>query len=428
MGKQFLEITEQREVERKIQELSARIAKQLDSEQVSIESALGRVASTDIFSPLNIPPFDRATMDGYAVVASDTYYCSEDAPATLIVKARIRAGEAHSGDIERGFCMGISTGAAVPKGADAVVKVENTMEIEREDKDVVKIYKPVAPGENIMLAGTDIKRGERIVTRGTTLTAQNTGVIAACGLSTVKVYKKPTVAVISTGDELIMPGENLTPGKIYDVNARTLSDSIRECGSVPLSLGIIRDRKEEIRNKIKEALRMGADVIILSGGTSAGGGDEVPVAIAEVGELILHGVDIKPGKPFVLGMCHDKPVFGLPGNPTSALITFNLFVAPLLRAISGSIQIQNQNQQPKQKRRKKVKVKTACRIFSEPGRNEYLMVKLVPGNGNLVAYPILSGSGAITTLAKADGYIYMGKGREIIEEGEEVEVELLRRI
>ena len=426
MGKQFLEITEQREAERKIQELSARIAKQLDSELVSIESALGRVASTDIFSPLNIPPFDRATMDGYAVVASDTYYCSEDAPATLIVKARIRAGEVRSEDIERGFCMGISTGAAVPKGADAVVKVENTMEIEREDKDVVKIYKPVAPGENIMLAGTDIKRGEKIVTRGTTLTAQDTGVIAACGLSTVKVYKKPTVAVISTGDELIMPGENLTPGKIYDVNARTLSDSIRECGSVPLSLGIVRDRKEEIRNKIKEALRMGADVIILSGGTSAGGGDEVPVAIAEVGELILHGVDIKPGKPFVLGMCHDKPVFGLPGNPTSALITFNLFVAPLLRAISGSIQIQNQNQQPKQKRRKKVKVKTACRIFSEPGRNEYLMVKLVPGNGNLVAYPILSGSGAITTLAKADGYIYMGKGREIIEEGEEVEVELLR--
>ena len=424
MGKQFLEITEQREAERKIQELSARIAKQLDSELVSIESALGRVASTDIFSPLNIPPFDRATMDGYAVVASDTYYCSEDAPATLIVKARIRAGEVRSEDIERGFCMGISTGAAVPKGADAVVKVENTMEIEREDKDVVKIYKPVAPGENIMLAGTDIKRGEKIVTRGTTLTAQNTGVIAACGLTTVKVYKKPTVAVISTGDELIMPGENLTPGKIYDVNARTLSDSIRECGSVPLSLGIVRDRKEEIRNKIKEALRMGADVIILSGGTSAGGGDEVPVAIAEVGELILHGVDIKPGKPFVLGMCHDKPVFGLPGNPTSALITFNLFVAPLLRAISGSGSIQNQNQQPKQKRRKKVKVKTACRIFSEPGRNEYLMVKLVHENGNLVAYPILSGSGAITTLAKADGYIYMGKGREIIEEGEAVEVEL----
>ena len=424
MGKQFLEITEQKEVERKIHELSARIAKQLDSENVVIENALGRVASTDIFSPLNIPPFDRATMDGYAVVASDTYYCSEDAPATLIVKARIRAGEVRSEDIERGFCMGISTGAAVPKGADAVVKVENTMEIEREDKDVVKIYKPVAPGENIMLAGSDIKRGEKIVKRGTTLTAQDTGVIAACGLTMVRVYKKPTVAVISTGDELVMPGENLTHGKIYDVNARTLSDSVRECGSVPLSLGIVRDRKEEIREKIKEALRMGADAIILSGGTSAGGGDEVPVAIEEVGEIILHGVDIKPGKPFVLGMCHDKPVFGLPGNPTSALISFNLFVAPLLRTISGSGSGSIQNQQPKNS--KNVNVKTACRIFSEPGRNEYLLVKLVPENGNLVAYPILSGSGAITTLAKADGYIYMGKGREIIEEGEEVEVKLLK--
>ncbi len=429
MGKQFLAITEQSEVERKIQELSARMAKTRTSELVGIESALGRIASCDIFSPLDIPPFDRATMDGFAVVASDTYYASEAEPATLRVKARINAGEPYYGVIESGSSAYISTGAAIPRGANAVVKVEDTMEMERAKE--VKIYKPVAPGENIMLAGSDIKRGEKIISRGSILSVRDTGVLAACGIAKLQVYKKPSVAIISTGNELVMPGEGeeLPPGKIYDVNAQTLSDSVRDCGSIPVSLGICRDTMEEIRAKIKESLRMGVDVIILSGGTSAGGGDEVPEAIEEMGEVILHGVDIKPGKPFVLGLCHDKPVFGLPGNPTSALLTFNLFVAPLLRTISGLEAHSHSHSQSEVVREKvRVRVRTGCRIFSEPGRNEYLMVKLVasPDNGDLVAYPILSGSGAITTLARADGFIYVEKGREIIEEGEEVEVEVLR--
>ncbi len=449
MGKQFLEITEKEEVERIIAELCAKLAKKIvaETEKVKIGEgeALGRIASTDFFSPLDIPPFDRATMDGYAVVASDTFYADENNPSTLIIKGYIQAGEfpSHSPSqyVEKGYCTGISTGAPIPKGANAVVKVENAFEyadamaVEGGEKGKktkkVKIYKPVAPAENIMLLGSDIKRGEKIVRNGTTLTPRETGVLAACGLKEVFVRKKPSVAIISTGNEIVAPGAraHLEPGKIYDVNAQTLSDSVRETGCVPLFLGIAPDSLKEISAKLKESLAKGADVIIISGGTSAGVGDLLPTAIEELGEILVHGVDIKPGKPFILGMVQGKPVFGLPGNPTSALITFNLFVAPLLRTIS-SIHPHNYEEDGKRKtKRIKAKAKAALRIFSEPGRNEYVLVNLVkmkpPEEENFFAYPILSGSGAITTLSKADGYIFVEKGKEIIEEGEEVEVELL---
>ncbi len=442
MGKQFLEITEKEKVEAIISNIAVEVAKtktDRSAEKVEIGEALGRIASADIFSLLSIPPFDRATMDGYAVVASDTFYADENNPSSLIIKGYIPAGEFPSQYVEKGYCMGISTGAPLPKGADAVVKVENTSEyldsVEGEEEEEggkikkVMIYKPVAPAENIMLAGSDIKRGAQIVMNGTTLTPRETGVLAACGINEVLVRKKPIVAIISTGNEIIAPGEDLKPGKIYDVNAQTLSDSVRESGCTPLFLGIASDKIEEMTGKIEESLKKGADVIIASGGTSAGVGDLLPKVIEEHGEILVHGVDIKPGKPFIFGMLHGKPVFGLPGNPTSALITFNLFVAPLLRTISG-IHLQNYEEGESRKTKRK-KAKAGLRIFSERGRNEYVLVNLVPvktpeeGEEPFLAYPILSGSGAITTLSKADGYIFMEKGKEIIEEGEMVEVELL---
>lgn len=435
MGKQFLEITEKEKVEKIIADFSAKLATPIavEAEKVKIGEALGRIASADIFSLLSIPPFDRATMDGYAVVASDTFYADENNPSSLIIKGYIPAGEFPSQCVEKGYCMGISTGAPLPKGANAVVKVENTSEyldsMEGEEIKRVKIYKPVAPAENIMPAGSDIKRGEQIVMNGTTLTPRETGVLAACGINEVLVRKKPIVAIISTGNEIIAPGEDLKPGKIYDVNAQTLSDSVRESGCTPLFLGIASDKIEEMTGKIEESLKKGADVIIASGGTSAGVGDLLPKAIEELGEILVHGVDIKPGKPLIFGLLHGKPVFGLPGNPTSALITFNLFVAPLLRTISG-IHLQNYEEGERRKT-KRIKAKAGLRIFSERGRNEYVLVNLVPvktaeeGEEPLLAYPILSGSGAITTLSKADGYIFMEKGKEIIEEGELVEVVFL---
>ncbi|RCV65380.1 molybdopterin molybdotransferase [Methanophagales archaeon] len=415
MGKQFLEIVEKEKVEEIAAALSAKLARQTEKEKVGIDEALGRIASTDIFSVLNIPPFDRATMDGYAVVAADTFYADENNPASLIIKGYAPAGELPSQEVESGYCLGISTGAPIPKGANAVVKIENTFLDDAEIKKV-KIYKPVAPNENIMLAGTDIKRGERIVKKGTTLTPRETGVLAACGLNEVSVLKRPKVAIISTGNEILVPGEDLEPGKIYDVNAPALSDSVRDCGCLPLALGIARDNVNEILGSVKEALKRDVDVIIASGGTSAGVGDLLPNVIEELGEIIVHGVDIKPGKPLIFGLIRGKPVFGLPGNPTSALITFNLFAAPLLRTIAGIRSLEEGERRS---------AKAAIRIFSERGRNEYVLVNLVQENDELLAYPILSGSGAITTLSKADGYLYMAKGKEIIEEGEMVDVKLL---
>jgi len=455
MGKQFLEITEKKEVEELITELSAKIAAEI-AIKVKTEKArlgdgegeaLGRIASTDIFSTLDIPPFDRATMDGYAVIASDTFYAAEDNPSLLIVKGYIPAGEFPSPSqyLEKGYCTGISTGAPLPKGANAAVKVENTSDYEEggEGKnrkiETVKIYKPVAPAEYIMFAGSDIKRGEKIVVKGTRLTPRETGVLAACGIREVEVRKKPSVAVISTGNELVAPGTQaatLEPGKIYDVNAQTVCDSVREVcsdfgsGCVPLFLGVAKDNLEDLSAKLNESLAKETDVIIFSGGTSAGAGDLLPTAIESFGEILVHGVDIKPGKPFILGMVQGKPVFGLPGNPTSALVTFNLFVAPLLRRISGDYFYKGREGKQNLERRKKVKATAAVRIFSEKGRNEYVLVKVnlaktkTAEEGNLLAYPILTGSGAITTLSNADGYIFVEKGKEIVEEGEEVEVEV----
>jgi len=435
MGKQFLEITEKKEVDAIISHVATEVAKaraktSTSVEKVNVNEALGRIASADIFSALNVPPFNRAIMDGYAVVASDTFYADENTPASLIITGSIFAGEFPSHAVDKGSCMGISTGAPLPKGANATVKVENTAEyteiVEGKKLKKVKVYKPVAPGENIMLAGSDMKRGERIVRRGTTLTPRDTGVLAACGLNEVLVRKHLTVAIISTGNEIIAPGEVLEPAKIYDVNAQTLSDSVRECGCTPYFLGIVSDDVEEISVKLKQSLEAGVDVIIASGGTSAGVGDLLPKVIEELGEMLVHGVDIKPGKPFIFGTIRGKPFFGLPGNPTSALVTFNLFGAPLLRTISG-IPARN-HEEGERRKEKRIKARAAQRIFSERGRNEYVLVNLVamkkPEEAPFLAYPILTGSGAITTLSKADGYIFMEKGKEIIEEGEAVDIEL----
>jgi molybdenum cofactor synthesis domain-containing protein len=438
MGEQFLELTEKRDVDALIARVAAEVAaaraqaEEASVEKVNVAEALGRVAAADVFSALDVPPFDRAIMDGYAVLASDTFYADEDNPASLIVTGSIFAGEFSSQSVNPGYCIGISTGAPVPEGANATVKVESTVEytevVEGEELKKVKIYKPVAPGENIMRAGSDIKRGERIVASGTTLTPRDTGVLAACGLTEVlvRIRRKPTVALMSVGNELTAPGEPLEPAKIYDVNTQTLSDSVRECGCTPYLLGIARDTFEELSGKLKESVEKGVDVVIASGGTSAGVGDLLPEVIEEHGEILVHGVDIKPGKPFIFGMIHRKPFFGLPGNPTSALVTFNLFVAPLLRTLSG---VYSESEGGERGEGRVLKARVAMRIFSERGRNEYMLVTLAPaekGEGRAyLAYPLLTGSGAITTLSKADGYIFLAKGKEIIEEGELVDVVLL---
>ncbi|MDY6965279.1 MAG: molybdopterin biosynthesis protein [Halobacteriota archaeon] len=382
-------------------------------EDVGLGEALGRIASIDLISPIDVPPFDRASMDGYAVIAKDTFYADDQSPIRLKLNGEIRAGEKSDLAVQSGHCVGIATGAPIPSGANAVVMVEYT----GISGDEIEIFRPVAPAENIMAAGSDIMRGETIIRRGTRLTPRETGVLAASGLKRVSVFRRPKVAIISTGNEVIEPGEKLEFAKIYDVNARAIADFIIELGGEPTYTGIVNDDFDEIYRKLDESLSEGYDIILTSGGTSAGVGDILYKIVGELGEILVHGVAIKPGKPVLIGVCKGKPVFGLPGYPTSAIVVFNTFVAPMIRKMQGLSSTGED--------RRKVCAKTAIKLFSARGRYEYLLVNVIPLDDSFACYPILTGSGAITTLSNADGYVKVPENVETVAEGEIVEVELI---
>ncbi|ENN96791.1 molybdopterin biosynthesis protein MoeA/LysR substrate binding-domain-containing protein [Methanocaldococcus villosus KIN24-T80] len=368
-----------------------------DVETVSIEEAVNRVLAEDVFSDIDIPPFDRATVDGYAVIAEDTFNADEDKPVELKVIDEIRAGEIKNIEIKRGECVEIATGAMIPKNANAVVMVEYT---EREG-DKVKIYKPIAPMENIQFAGSDVMVGELVLRKNTLLTPKDIGVLAAIGRKKVRVYKKLKFAIISTGNELVSPGEVLEDGKIYDINSYTLMSYIKNLGYDYVFLGIVRDNVEDIKEKINKGLGL-ADIILLSGGTSAGRGDLVEKAIEMLGgEILIHGLKIKPGKPTIIGKVKNKLVIGLPGYPTSCLTVFDVLFG---------------------NEKNLIKAKFRGRYISAKGRVEYLPVMLVKGK-EYSCYPITKGSGAITTLSEADGYVVIDENREILEE-EDVDVHL----
>ncbi|MCW3132123.1 MAG: molybdopterin-binding protein [Candidatus Methanospirare jalkutatii] len=457
MGREFLRVVSIDEALNVILRVAESVSREISAkkERVHLSEALGRISAEDLHAPFDIPPFDRATVDGYAVIAEDTFYAEEDAPAVLSLRGELRAGEVPKVSVQRGTCVAISTGAPMPAGADAVVKVENTElaeksgsgggsggsggsggvgagerrfvvgeEGEGSEKVKVKIFKPVVPAENVQRAGSDIRKGERILAEGTLLTPRETGMLAACGFSEVLVRKKVKVGVLSTGNEIVsVDHTKLPPGKIYDVNMRTISDAVRLCGCVPVQLGVAPDDFDEIeaRLKFQQSSSGEVDVFVVSGGTSAGAGDIVPAVLERNGEILVHGVDIKPGKPFAFGIFSGKPLFALPGNPTSALLSFSLFVAPFLKRISAA-----NTGTAERVEGKCMKARTSQRIISEKGRNEFVFVRLERSSGGeMLATPILKGSGAVSTLASADGYILVEKGREIVEAGETVEIRLL---
>lgn len=383
-------------------------------EVIPLPRAVGRVLAEDVTAPIDVPPFDRAAMDGYALKAADTFYSEEEKPSTLKLLGYVLAGEKKKIELSAGECAGIATGAPIPKGANAVVMVEYT----HREKDRVKIYRPVAPGENIMAAGSDIMQGELILRAGAVLSPRETGVLAALGITRVPVYKKPRAALISTGDEILEPGSDLEYGKIYDVNARAIGDAVVENGGEVEFLGIVEDKPEPLLRKLKEAVAGDYDLILTSGGTSAGIGDLSYRVFDELGKpgVVVHGIAIKPGKPTIIAFARGKPIFGLPGYPTSAMIIFDVFVAPILRGLAGL----------GKKSLKKIKAKAAMRLYSGRGRYEYLLVNLVKGLGEeYSAYPLLTGSGAITTLAEADGFIEIPANTEMIAEGTILDVTLL---
>ena len=371
-------------------------------EKVPLEEALGRVLAENLSSPIDVPPFDRATVDGYAVRAEDTFMASESEPVRLKVVGEINAGDTPEIELKGGEAAYISTGAPLPKGADTVIQFED---VDREGNEVI-IYKPAYPTLGVMKAGADIAKGKLLLRKGTRLGFKETALLSAVGMVEVPVFRKPKVAVISTGNEVVLPGEELKPGQIYDINGRAIADAVRELGGKAFFLGIARDDRGNLKELIEKGLEC-CDIVILSGGASGGIRDLTSSIIEELGEVKIHGIAIQPGKPTVIGLIDGKPVFGLPGYPTSCLTNFTLLVAPLLRKLIG-----------RESEVRKVKKRLAHKVFSVKGRKQFLPVRIEGDK----AVPILKGSGAVTSFIDADGFIEVPETVEILEAGEGVEV------
>jgi len=384
-------------------------------EKVPIHLAAGRVLARDVYAITDVPPFDRATMDGYAVRAEDTFTAEEDSPVILKVVGVIEAGKKPEIEIDRGEAAEIATGAMMPKGANAVVMVEYT----RRRGERIEVLKPVSPGENVMYAGSDVMAGELLVREGSRLTHREIGVMAACGIGEVEVYRKPRVAIISTGNELIRPGEKLMEGKIYDVNSYSLAAAVEENGGEAILMGIARDDEAEMRRMIDKALRE-ADIVLTSGSTSAGAGDVMYRILDEFEPgVLVHGIAIKPGKPAIIAVSDSKPVFGLPGYPTSAMTVFEVMVAPIIREMAGLAEDEMV----------KLRANLAMKVFSAEGRREYLPVNVVEGAEGYSAYPVSgSYSGAVTAFAFTDGFVEIPENVVMLEEGDEVEVRLFSHL
>jgi putative molybdopterin biosynthesis protein len=386
----------------------------LGEECVALEHCLGRVLSRDVVAGVDVPYFNRSNVDGFAVVAADTFGVDEESPAELSLAAEhLAPGVVPQGEVRPGMAMVIATGAIIPKGANAVVMVEDT-----DCRDsLLYVYHPVVPGENISYAGQDIMQGETILREGQPLSSRETGVLAALGCAQVWCYRRPRVAIVSTGDELIAPGQPMAEGKVYDSNARIVADAVRENGGDPHILGICRDDETDLVEALRRALTY--DMIILSGGTSKGAGDLSYRVIERLGPpgILVHGVALRPGKPLCLGAVGQTPVVILPGFPTSATVTFHEFVQPLLRAMAGLNREEHRT----------IPARAAVRFNSRKGQLEYVLVHVVRGQEDYTAYPIGKGSGSMTTFSQADGFLKIPTNREMLTKDEVAEVHLLSR-
>lgn len=389
--------------------------KPLGVEKVSLLEAYNRVLAEDVISTLDIPPFDRSTVDGYAVNAEDTFGAQENRPVKLKVCGAVNVGEPSKRVIKHGTTAEIVTGAPIPDGADAVVMVEDT---ERKDDEIL-VYRAVTGHGNVMKAGSDIPKRKKILSAEQLLGPSEIGVLAALGLAKVKVFAVPRVAVLSTGAEVTEPGKKLPPGKIYDINAYSLNASVRESGGEAVFLGTIPDDASKLLKALKNALES-ADMVITSGGVSVGPKDLLPRMLDSLGKpgVIVSGIAIKPGKPTTIAIVNGKIIFSLPGHPTSALLIFHLLVRPMLQHMAGL----------KPKEAFQVDAFAARRMFSARGRRTYVMVALKRDKADqLIAEPVAEGlSGAITTLARADGFVEILENQQFIDAGEKVTVRLLK--
>jgi putative molybdopterin biosynthesis protein len=415
---QFLEVLDRDEAERRWRQ--AIDAMPLGVEDVPLERALGRVLAEDIRSEVDVPGFDRSNMDGFAVRAADTFGASEEEPVVLRCNAEtIPTGVAPEHEVAPGTATSIATGGMLPRGADAVVPVEHTDPGSDDSGAATVIVRhPRVPGAAVSFAGTDMGTGETVLFAGTKLTSRETGVLAAIGRAVVCVHRRPRVAIVSTGDEIVQPGEAMRPGLIYDSNGRILADAVTELGGDPLFLGAFRDDLDALRAALAQALEC-ADMALLSGGTSKGEGDLNTLVVQELEPgVLVHGVALKPGKPICLAAHGRLPVVILPGFPTSAIFTFHEFVAPVIRSMAGLAADRGEVRH----------ARLALTTNSERGRLEYLLVGLVErGDGELVAYPMGKGSGSVTSFSRADGFVRIGRNTEIVEANARLDVTLIGR-
>ncbi|OGS50378.1 MAG: molybdenum cofactor biosynthesis protein [Euryarchaeota archaeon RBG_16_68_12] len=371
---------------------------------VPLLDALHRVAARDVVSRIHVPLVDRAAMDGYAVRAADTFRAGKFRPAEVRRIETLYADSVPRKRVAKGRCTEVATGSSLPAGADAVVMVEDT---EREG-DAVRVYSPVHPGENVSRQGEDIRRGETVVRAGEFLTPAKVGALAAVGERDVDVYARPQVAILTTGDEVVPPGGRIRPGQVYDINAHTMASIVLEAGGEPALLGRVPDRLDRLTAAIRRATRY--DLAVFSGGSSVGEKDMVIDVLRAMGEVKFHGVAVKPGKPTVLGVVNGKVVLGMPGYPTSCLSNCYMMLVPMLRRMARVPPAPE----------KVVELPLSKRLVSAIGRVEFHTVRVEGGT----AVPAYKESGAITSMAHADGYIEIPANVDLLEKGERVRVVL----
>ena len=375
------------------------------TEVIPIDEATGRVMADHAESRVDVPPFDRAAMDGYAVAAEDTFGAGAYDPKTLRCIERVYTGSVPTKPIARGECVEIATGAPLPEGADAVVMVEET---EKVDADTVRVLTPVYPRQHVGRRGADITAGQKLLAPGDVLSPSRIGALAAIGITEVQVYAKPRVAILSTGNEIVEPGRPLSPGQIYDINRFTLSSVIGAHGGVPVVYPTAPDTIDHLTAAVDATAA--EDLLVFSGGSSVGERDLIMDVLHRAGDVLFHGIAVKPGKPTVFGKIGGRPVLGMPGYPTSCLSNAYMLLVPMLRRIARL----------PEHRPHVVRLPLARRVVSTTGRHQFYTVRIQDGT----AVPAFKASGDITSMSLADGYIEIPAQTDIVEAGEVVEVKL----
>ena len=375
--------------------------------RISLEESDGRVVATDVIATRDVPPFDRAAMDGYAVIAEDTHGASRQSPKRLRCIEVVHTGNVPESSLQPGRCIEIATGVPMPTSADAVVMVEET---DTKGDGLVDIYTPVFPRQHVGQRGADVATDQTLLHKGDVITPSRVGALAALGLTDVEVYDQPKVALLSTGNEIIEPGRPLGPGQIYDINRFTLASVVTRHGGLPTPFPVASDSLEALGSAVDSILEQETDILVFSGGSSVGEHDLTANILLEKGEVFFHGIAVKPGKPTVFGQIEKTPVFGMPGYPTSCLSNAYMLLVPFLRTMAHLPPHKAQT----------VRLPTAQRLVSTTGRHQFYTVRIIDGK----VVGAFKASGDITSMSRADGYIEISAQTDVIEKDEFVDVKL----